>query len=83
MYAAKFNADGTGQWLELNIADAKVSGYTGYAFANQADVLVNARHAADAGCDQDTVLSGTVTLPTVKFSDTHQQQQRQLHTRED
>ncbi len=48
LYAAKFNADGTGQWLELNIADAKVSGYTAYAFANQADVLVNARHAADA-----------------------------------
>ena len=48
LYAAKFNADGSGQWLELSIADAKVSGYTGYAFANQGDVLVNARIAADA-----------------------------------
>jgi secreted PhoX family phosphatase len=48
LYAAKFNADGTGQWLELNIADPKISGYAAYTFANQADVLVNARHAADA-----------------------------------
>ena len=48
LYAAKFNADGSGQWLELSIADAKVSGYTGYAFANQGDVFVNARIAADA-----------------------------------
>ena len=48
LYAAKFNADGSGQWLELTINDPKVSGYTGYAFANQGDVLVNARIAADA-----------------------------------
>lgn len=48
LYAAKFNADGTGQWLELNITDPKVSGFAGYSFANQADVLVNARFAADA-----------------------------------
>lgn len=48
LYVAKFNADGTGQWLELTMADAKISGYATYAFANQADVYVNARHAADA-----------------------------------
>jgi len=48
LYAAKFNADGTGAWLELSIADPKIAGYTGYAFANQADVFVNARIAADA-----------------------------------
>lgn len=48
LYAAKFNADGTGEWLELSFTDPKVSGYTGYTFANQADVLINARHAADA-----------------------------------
>jgi uncharacterized protein len=48
LYAAKFNADGTGEWLELTIADPRISGYTTYAFANQADVFVNARHAADA-----------------------------------
>jgi secreted PhoX family phosphatase len=48
LYAAKFNADGTGQWLELTITDLKVSGYAAYTFANQADVFINARHAADA-----------------------------------
>lgn len=48
LYVAKFNADGTGNWLELSFADPKISGYTAYTFANQADVYVNARHAADA-----------------------------------
>ncbi|MHB8948822.1 MAG: PhoX family protein [Rhodoferax sp.] len=48
LYAAKFNADGTGQWLELTLTDPKIAAYTTYAFANQADVYVNARHAADA-----------------------------------
>ncbi|MEN9316629.1 MAG: hypothetical protein RIS35_3022 [Pseudomonadota bacterium] len=48
LYAAKFNADGTGEWLLLDISNPKISGYAAYAFANQADVLVNARHAADA-----------------------------------
>ena len=48
LYAAKFNADGTGQWIELTIADPRIAGYSAYPFANQADVFVNARHAADA-----------------------------------
>lgn len=48
LYVAKFNADGTGQWLELTIDDPKIKNYTGYSFANQADVWMNARHAADA-----------------------------------
>jgi len=48
LYVAKFNADGTGQWLELTMADPKISGYTIYTFANQADVYMNARHATDA-----------------------------------
>ena len=48
LYVAKFNADGTGQWLELSFTDPKVSGYSTYTFANQADVYVNVRHAADA-----------------------------------
>ena len=45
---AKFNADGTGQWIELNIANSAIAAYTTYDFADQADVLVNARLAADA-----------------------------------
>ncbi|MGE0799005.1 MAG: PhoX family phosphatase [Lautropia sp.] len=49
LYVAKFAADGTGQWLELKLG---VNGITGsnpdYAFADAADVLINARLAADA-----------------------------------
>lgn len=48
LYAAKFNADGTGDWLLLDISVAAIKGYATYTFANQADVLVNARLAADA-----------------------------------
>lgn len=48
LYVAKFNADGTGQWIELSIAHPAIAGFAGYAFADQADVLVNARLAADA-----------------------------------
>ncbi|MBX3625202.1 MAG: PhoX family phosphatase [Rhizobacter sp.] len=48
LYVARFNADGTGTWIELNIANAAIAGYATYAFADQADVLVNARLAADA-----------------------------------
>ena len=48
LYAAKFNADGTGQWIELTITDPRIAGFASYAFANQADVYVNARLAADA-----------------------------------
>jgi uncharacterized protein len=48
LYVAKFAADGTGNWVELNIANAAIAGYATYTFADQADVLVNARLAADA-----------------------------------
>jgi uncharacterized protein len=48
LYVAKFNADGSGTWTELNIANATIAGYATYAFADQADVLVNSRLAADA-----------------------------------
>jgi uncharacterized protein len=49
LYVAKFNGDGTGVWLELRLG---VNGITAanpaYAFTDQADVLLNARLAADA-----------------------------------
>ncbi|HUD34516.1 MAG TPA: PhoX family phosphatase, partial [Variovorax sp.] len=49
LYAAKFNSDGTGRWLEIRLG---VNGITAanatYAFADAADVLVNTRLAADA-----------------------------------
>jgi uncharacterized protein len=48
LFVAKFNADGTGQWIALNISNPLISGYATYAFADQADVLLNARLAADA-----------------------------------
>lgn len=48
LYVAKFAADGSGQWIELNISNALISGYATYAFADQADVVINARLAADA-----------------------------------
>ncbi|QPF73002.1 PhoX family phosphatase [Roseateles sp. DAIF2] len=48
LYVAKFNADGTGTWIELSINNATIKASTLYAFADQADVVVNARLAADA-----------------------------------
>jgi secreted PhoX family phosphatase len=53
LYVAKFNSDGTGQWIELNVSNALISGYTsttytGFTFSTQADVLVFTRLAADA-----------------------------------
>ena len=48
LYVARFDAEGTGRWIELGIADPRISGYAGYRFADQADVLINARLAADA-----------------------------------
>lgn len=48
LYVARFDADGSGEWIELSIAHPAIAGYAAYPFADQADVLVNARLAADA-----------------------------------
>lgn len=51
LYVAKFNDTGLGEWVELSIANVTAlnPGYAAtYTFANQADVLVNARHAGSA-----------------------------------
>ena len=48
LYVAKFSADGTGQWIELAIGNTAIADYAKYDFADQADVVVNARLAADA-----------------------------------
>ncbi len=48
LYVAKYNNDGSGLWLELSISNPTIASYGGYVFADQADVCVNARIAADA-----------------------------------
>jgi secreted PhoX family phosphatase len=52
LYVARFNADGTGTWLPLTLAAVQAaqaaSGTVNYAFADQFDVLLNARLAGDA-----------------------------------
>lgn len=50
LYAAKFNADGTGEWLPLDITNSNFiakAATAGVTFADQADVLINTRLAAD------------------------------------
>ena len=48
LYVAKFSADGTGQWIELSMANTTVASYATYAFADNGDVAMNSRLAADA-----------------------------------
>ncbi|WP_394648535.1 alkaline phosphatase PhoX [uncultured Sphingomonas sp.] len=49
LYVAKFNADGSGQWLPLVFGQNGLDANNArYPFASQADVLANARIAGDA-----------------------------------
>ncbi|MFC4158805.1 PhoX family protein [Chitinimonas lacunae] len=48
LYAARFNADGTGEWLPLTLTNPAIAAYTRYRFQSLADIVVNARLAADA-----------------------------------
>jgi secreted PhoX family phosphatase len=47
LYAAKFDATGQGEWLELSIDNSKIKAAS-FGFSNQAEVLVHTRIAADA-----------------------------------
>ena len=48
LYAAKFNADGTGQWIELSLSTPAIAAYATYAFADAGDVAMHSRIAGDA-----------------------------------
>lgn len=49
LYVARFNADGSGDWIELQFgSNGIVRDHAAYAFSDQADVLIHARLAADA-----------------------------------
>ncbi|MFT3816676.1 MAG: PhoX family phosphatase [Rubrivivax sp.] len=49
LYVARFLADGSGEWLELALGKNGIAtDAAAFAFANQADVLIHARLAADA-----------------------------------
>ncbi len=48
LFVAKFKDDGTGEWVELALSNAAIAGYASYAFADEADVRINCRLAADA-----------------------------------
>ncbi|MDT7518579.1 PhoX family phosphatase [Rhodoferax sp. TBRC 17660] len=48
LYVAKFNADGSGQWIELSMSNSTLASATNYSFADNGDVAMNSRLAADA-----------------------------------
>ena len=51
LYVAKFNSTGAGEWIELSISNASITGYTGatdFTFTSQAEIYVHTRLAADA-----------------------------------
>jgi secreted PhoX family phosphatase len=48
LYAAKFDADGRGQWIALDIKNPQIANYAAFKFANQGEIYVHTRLAADA-----------------------------------
>ncbi|MES2889597.1 MAG: PhoX family phosphatase [Pseudomonadota bacterium] len=48
LFVAVYNADGTGTWVALTLSNPLIQNYAGYAFADEGDVVINARLAADA-----------------------------------
>lgn len=48
LYVATFNADGSGEWIALTMDNPAIANYSKYKFADQADILIHSRIAADA-----------------------------------
>ena len=48
LYAARFDANGQGEWIELTVTDPRIANYAPFRFANQGEVYVHTRLAADA-----------------------------------
>jgi secreted PhoX family phosphatase len=48
LYVARFADDGSGEWIELSMANPAIAGYAGFAFTDDAEVAIHARMAADA-----------------------------------
>ncbi len=48
LYAARFKADGTGEWLELSLNNPIIAANPDFAFHSEADIAVFTRLAADA-----------------------------------
>ncbi|MCW5262785.1 PhoX family phosphatase [Verminephrobacter eiseniae] len=48
LYVARFDADGTGAWVELALSNSAIANYAAYRFADAADIAINTRLAADA-----------------------------------
>ncbi|RYF11220.1 MAG: DUF839 domain-containing protein, partial [Deltaproteobacteria bacterium] len=61
LYVAKFKADGTGEWVELAFGKNGITASAaGYAFADQADVLIHARLAVP-GIDRRVIVEAMMT----------------------
>lgn len=48
LYVAKYNSDGTGQWIALTMSNTAITSFAAYKFADLADICINARLAGDA-----------------------------------
>ena len=47
LFVAKFNDDGSGEWIELNVANPAIAAAS-FGFADQAEIYIHTRIAADA-----------------------------------
>ena len=48
LYAARFNDDGSGEWLALTLDNPKIAQFDGFPFVSVADIAIYTRLAADA-----------------------------------